>query len=76
MLLHNQHSHLQLHEKLFHTCLTGLEFATNTVASELFPFAAKITGEVAKCNLFSPSLFQKKRVSSCYFAATFAKINK
>ena len=28
------------------------------------------------CYLFSTSLFWSKRVSSCHFAATFAKINK
>ena len=43
----------------------GHEFVTNTV-----------TFAIECCDLFSPLLFRNKRVSSCHFAATFAKINK
>ena len=55
-----------------HYGVAGLEIVTNTVAfaTEFFPFATKISGEVA--NL----VFRNKRVSSCHFAALFTKINE
>ena len=43
------------------------------IQSRFFPFGTKISVEVANCDLFSPSLFRNKRVSSCHFAAVFAK---
>ena len=46
---------------------------TDTVAfaTEFFPFATKISGEVANLRLGFTSL-----LLACHFAATFAKINK
>ena len=56
----------------------GLEIATNTVAfaTKFFPLRLKYLEKSQICDLLSPSLFRNKRVSSCHFAATFAKINK
>ena len=55
----------------------GLEIATNAVAlvKIFFPLLLKYLEKSQICNLFSPLLFRNKRVSSCRFAATFAKIN-
>ena len=56
----------------------GLEIATNTVAfaTKFFPLRLKYLEKSQICDFLSPSLFRNKRVSSCHFAATFAKINK
>ena len=58
--------------------LAGLEIATNTVAfaTKFFPLRLKYLEKSQICDLLSPSFFRNKRVSSCHFAATFAKINK
>ena len=58
--------------------IPGLEIATNTVAfaTKFFPLRLKYLEKSQICDLLSPSLFRNKRVSSCHFAATFAKINK
>ena len=57
---------------------TGLKIATNTVAfaTKFFPFATKISGEVANLQLIFPLLFQNKRVTSNQVAATLIKIKK
>ena len=51
---------------------SGLEIATNTVAfaTQFFPFATKIYGEVANLRLIFPLLFRNKKVTSYRFAAT------
>ena len=56
---------------------SGLEIATNTVAfaTKFFPLQLKYLEKSQICDLLSPSLFRNKRVSSCHFAAAFAKIN-
>ena len=65
---------------LYDFATTGLEIATNTVTfvTKFFPLRPKYTSMEKSqiCNLLSPLLFRNKRVSSCYFADTFAKINK
>ena len=57
---------------------SGLEIATNTVAfaTKFFPLRLKYLEKSQICDLLSTSLFRNKRVSSCHFAAPFAKINK
>ena len=57
---------------------TGLEIATNTVAfaTKFLPLRLKYLEKSQICDLLSTSLFRNKRVSSCHFAATFAKISK
>ena len=55
-----------------------VEIVTNTVAfaTKFFPLLLKYLEKSQICDLLSPLLFRNKRVSSCHFAATFAKINK
>ena len=57
---------------------SGLEIATNTVAfaTYFFPFATKISGEVANLRLIFPLLFRNKKVTThknCGLIFCFAK---